>query len=310
MSSDSPSGKPSRRPAESNDAEAASKPRTGALLIVATPIGNLGDATLRAVEALRGADILACEDTRVTRKLLRAHAIDRSLTAYHEHNAERVRPRLIEAMKSGKDVALVSDAGTPLISDPGYKLVRAALEAGLRVSPLPGASAILAALVASGLPSDRFLFEGFLSAKAAARKQTLELLRDVPATLVFFETGKRLGASLRQMAAVLGPREAAVCRELTKIYEEVVRGPLDGLVERYGSAPAPKGEIVVVVAPPLKNDVTEQDLDEKLRSALARNSLRDAVQAVAETTGLPRRRVYARALALEQESLAQEGRDS
>ena len=266
--------------------------------------------TLRAVEALRGADILACEDTRVTRKLLRAHAIDRSLTAYHEHNAERVRPRLIEAMKSGKDVALVSDAGTPLISDPGYKLVRAALEAGLRVSPLPGASAILAALVASGLPSDRFLFEGFLPAKAAARKQTLELLRDVPATLVFFETGKRLGASLRQMAAVLGPREAAVCRELTKIYEEVVRGPLDGLAERYGSAPAPKGEIVVVVAPPLKNEVTEQDLDEELRSALARNSLRDAVQAVAETTGLPRRRVYARALALEQESLAQEGRDS
>lgn len=266
---------------------------------MATPIGNLGDVTLRALEALREAEILACEDTRVTAKLLRAHGIDRSLTAYHEHNAERVRPRLIEAMKSGKDVALVSDAGTPLISDPGYKLARAAHEAGLRVVPLPGASAVLAALVAAGLPSDRFLFEGFLPTKSGARRRELELLRGVPASLIFFETGKRLAASLADMAAVLGPRPAALCRELTKIHEETVRAPLDALAARYAAAPPPKGEMVVVVAPPPRTEVSEEELDEALGRALAGASLRDAVRAVAEATGLPRRRVYERALALD-----------
>ncbi len=234
----------------------------------------------------------------MTRKLFAAHGIPRRLTAYHEHNAERVRPRLLEAMRSGKSVALVSDAGTPLISDPGYKLVTAAIEAGLPVTPLPGASAALAALVISGLPSDRFLFAGFLPAKRGARRQTLAELAAVPATLIFFESGRRLAGALEDMAELLGRRPAAVARELTKMFEQVRRGDLAELAARYRDEGPPKGEIVLVVGPPLPLCVSEEDLDARLAAALEGNSLRDAVAIVAAESGLPRRRVYVRALAL------------
>lgn len=247
---------------------------------------------------LSAADVVACEDTRVTRKLLRAHGLDRSLVPYHDHNAERVRPRLIERMKSGESVALVSDAGTPLISDPGYKLVREAAADGLAVTALPGASAPLAGLVVSGLPSDRFLYAGFLPAKGAARRKALDELAAVPATLVFLESARRLTASLSDMAERLGPRLAAVTRELTKLFEEVRRGPLDQLAAHYRAEGPPKGEIVVVVGPPEPLVTGEAALDAQLAAALKTASLRDAVAQVTAATGLPRRRVYARALVL------------
>ena len=269
------------------------------LYLVATPIGNLRDITLRALDLLADADVVACEDSRVTRKLLNAYGLARRLTTYHEHNAERVRPRLIARLRGGKSVALVSDAGTPLVSDPGYKLVRAALEVGVAVSALPGASAALAALSVSGLPSDRFLFAGFLPAKTAARRRALADLAAVPATLVVFESARRLAATLADMAEVLGERPAAVARELTKRFEEVRRGGLGDLARRAGAAAAPKGEIVIVVGPPGEAAaVAAADLDTLLAKALARMSLRDAAATVAEATGQPRRRVYARALEL------------
>jgi len=249
---------------------------------------------------LSAADIVACEDTRVTRKLLSAHGLDRSLVPYHDHNAERVRPQLIERMKSGESVALVSDAGTPLISDPGYKLVREAAAESLAVTALPGASAPLAGLVVSGLPSDRFLYAGFLPAKSAARRKVLDQLAAVPATLVFLESARRLAAALSDMAERLGPRPAAVTRELTKLFEEVRRGPVDQLAAHYRGEGPPKGEIVVVVGPPEPTVTGEAALDAQLAAALETASLRDAVAQVAAATGLPRRQVYARALALSQ----------
>jgi len=270
------------------------------LWIVATPIGNLSDVTLRALEVLAAADLIACEDTRVTARLLNAHGIDTAMVSYHEHNAERVRPGLIQRLEMGETVALVSDAGTPLVSDPGYKLVRAALDAGLPVSTAPGPSAALAALVLSGLPSDRVLFAGFLPAKAAARRKALAELAAVPATLVAFESPHRLKATLKDMAAVLGPREAAVARELTKLYEEVLRGGLGELAERFQGI-APRGEVAIVVGPPearTGEPVDEAALDARLEAALAEMSVRDAAASVAAATGLPRRQVYARALAL------------
>ncbi len=242
--------------------------------------------------------MVACEDTRVTRKLLTAHGLTAPLTAYHDHNAERVRPRLIERLKNGESVALVSDAGTPLVSDPGYKLVRAAVDAGAPVTTVPGPAAPLAALAVSGLPSDRFLFAGFLPAKQAARRRVLAELSAVPATLIFFEAATRLAAALDDMAAVLGPRRAAVARELTKMFEQVIRGPLPELAAAYRSSGPPKGEIVIVVGPPEPKAVEPADLDAQLANAMEQASLRDAAVMVAEITGLPRRQVYARALAL------------
>lgn len=221
-----------------------------ALYIVATPIGNLSDITLRALETLAGADLLACEDTRVTRVLLERYGIRRRMTAYHEHNETAAAPKLIAAIEEGRSVALASDAGTPLISDPGYRLVRAAREKGLRVVPIPGPSAVLAALSASGLATDAFLFAGFLPAKAGQRKSRLEALASVPATLVFFESPRRLAASLAAMREVLGTRQAAVARELTKTFEEVRDGTLDELAAHYDAAGAPKGEVVICIAPP------------------------------------------------------------
>ena len=269
------------------------------LHIVATPIGNLGDITLRAREALAGADVIACEDTRVTRKLLDRYGIATSLTPYHDHNAAEARPKILGRLARGEAVALVSDAGTPLVSDPGFKLVRAVREAGHAVTALPGASATLAALTVAGLPTDRFFFEGFLPPKEMARRTRVAELKRIPATLVLFETGPRLAATLADLAEGFGVREAAVCRELTKLYEEVRRGDLAELARDYAKADAPRGEIVIVIAPPpeeIQPDASE--LDELLRQALGRVSVKDAVSEVADATGLSRRDIYQRALAL------------
>jgi 16S rRNA (cytidine1402-2'-O)-methyltransferase len=270
------------------------------LYLVSTPIGNLGDMTLRALDALAGADAVLCEDTRVTAKLLARHGIAAALVPYHDHNAATMRPRLVERLKQGQALALVSDAGTPLISDPGYKLVRAALAAGIAVTSLPGASAILAALQLSGLPPDRFCFLGFLPAKAQARRRTIEEARKIPATLVFYETAPRLVSSLADMKDVLGDRPAAVARELTKLFEEVRRGTLAELVAHYREAGPPKGELAVVVGPPEAAASSAASLDHDLAAALARMSLKQAVTSVARASGLRRKLVYARALALKE----------
>ena len=271
---------------------------SGGLYVVATPIGNLGDVTVRALEVLAAADAIACEDTRVTRKLLDRYGIATPLTPYHDHNAAAVRPKLLARLAAGDAIALVSDAGTPLVSDPGYKLVRAAGEAGHAVIPLPGASAVLAALVAAGIPTNRFFFEGFLPAKEAARRARIAELARIPATLVVFETGPRLAATVADLAAGLGDREAALCRELTKIHEEVRRAALAALARDYAAAPAPRGEIVLVIAPPAPERAEEAEVDALLRARCAEASLKDAVAEVAAVTGQPRREVYRRALAL------------
>ncbi len=310
MSARSPDPSSSSRKSEPSRARKRSKPAARAALapglyLVATPIGNLADISLRALEVLAKADLVACEDTRTTRKLLAAHGIAAKLTAYHEHNAARVRPRLMERLECGEAVALVSDAGTPLISDPGYKLVAAAAEAKVTVTAVPGASAALAALTVSGLPSDRFLFAGFLPNKSGARRRALAELAPIPVSLVIYESARRLPAALADMAEVLGPRPAAVARELTKLHEEVRRGTLPALAEHYGRAGPPKGEVVVVVGPPGPDAAAApgaEVLDAQLRAAFRRASLRDAVAAVAEATGLPRRQVYARALELMDEA--------
>lgn len=270
------------------------------LYVTATPIGNLADVTLRALSVLASADLVLVEDTRVTRRLLDRYGLKPQLLAYHEHNAASVRPRVLARLGEGAAVALVSDAGTPLVSDPGYKLVEAAIEAGHKVFPVPGASAALAALVAAGLPTDRFFFEGFLPAKGGQRKNRVAELAAIPATLVLYETGPRLGASLKDLAAGLGPRQAAVCRELTKAFEEVRRGTLDELAAHYETAGEPKGEIVIVVAPPGDADaaISADALDDQLNAALRGMSVKDAADTVAAASGLKRRAVYQRALEL------------
>jgi 16S rRNA (cytidine1402-2'-O)-methyltransferase len=269
------------------------------LYLVATPIGNLRDITLRALETLAAADLIACEDTRVTHKLLERYGISTPLTPYHDHNAAQARPKLLARLKDGAAVALVSDAGTPLVSDPGYKLVRAARDADVSVTALPGASAVLAALTLAALPTDRFFFEGFLPAKEGQRRSRIAELARVPATLVLFETGARIAAALADLAAALGPREAAICRELTKLHEEVRRGDLATLARDYASMAEPRGEIVIVIAPPEPQEkLSAGDLDTLLREALARLSVKEAVAEVAAVTGEPRRDVYQRALAL------------
>jgi 16S rRNA (cytidine1402-2'-O)-methyltransferase len=268
------------------------------LHIVATPIGNLGDITLRALETLAGADLIACEDTRVTRKLLDRYDIATPLTPYHDHNAAKARPMLLRRLAEGAAIALVSDAGTPLVSDPGFKLVRAAHEAGLAVTALPGASAVLAALTVAGLPTDQFFFAGFLPPKEAARRSRIAELGRIPGTLVLYESGPRVAATLADLAAGLGAREAALCRELTKLHEEVRRGDLATLAQSC-AVNEPRGEIVLVVAPPQAPQLPSvSETDVLLRDALARVSLKDAVGEVADATGLPRRDVYQRALAL------------
>jgi 16S rRNA (cytidine1402-2'-O)-methyltransferase len=280
----------------------AAKAESG-LYLVATPIGNLGDITLRALEVLAGVDIIACEDTRVTRKLMVRYGIETPLTPYHEHNATEARPRLLARLADGQAIALVSDAGTPLISDPGYKLVRAACEAGHTVTALPGPSSVLAALSVAGLPTDRFFFEGFLPVKQAARHKRVAELASIPATLVLFESGSRLAATLTDLAAAFGNRAAAACRELTKLHEEVRRGDLETLARDYAAGAESRGEFVVVVAPPADDDGTSDNVDELLLQALRRVSVKDAVGEVALATGRPRREVYQRALILAKDTV-------
>jgi 16S rRNA (cytidine1402-2'-O)-methyltransferase len=273
-------------------------PLAPGLYVVATPIGNLRDITLRALDVLAQADLVLAEDTRVAAKLLSAFGLSRPLDRYDEHAAERTRPKALQALADGRRVALVSDAGTPLVSDPGYRLVREAAEAGFPVIPIPGASALLAGLATAGLPTDRFLFAGFPPPKSAARRSFLEELAGVRATLIFFEGGSRLADSLADMAQVLGPeRPAAVGRELTKLYETVVRGPLSALAADPRFA-QPKGEIVVLVGPGREREATAADADVALTEALSRLKPADAAAEVAKALGLPRRDLYRRALAL------------
>jgi 16S rRNA (cytidine1402-2'-O)-methyltransferase len=274
-------------------------------VLVATPIGNADDITLRALYCLKDADAIACEDTRRSGRLLSRLGIATPLLSYHEHNATRMRPRILSRLRRGETVALISDAGTPLVSDPGYKLVQACIDEGVAVTVAPGPSAALAALLVSGLPTDRFYFHGFLPSRMAARRTALAGLASIEATLVIFETARRLPATLIEAAAQLGARRAAVARELTKRFEEVRRGSLEELAESYGEAGPPKGEVVLVIGPPEKgaaDDVRAATavVDEQLRVALVGRSLKDAVAEVAAATGFPRRRVYTRALALRQ----------
>ena len=272
------------------------------LHLVATPIGNLRDITLRALETLAAADVIACEDSRVTRKLLDHYGITTPLTPYHEHNAAAARPKLLAQLAAGGSIALVSDAGTPTISDPGFKLVRAACEAGLPVSAAPGASAALTALAVAGLPTDRFFFEGFLPAKAGARQTRIAELIRIPATLVLYESGPRIAATLADLAAGLGGRAAAIGRELTKLHEEVRRGTLETLAHDYAAGAETRGEFVIVVAPPAADAPADAaEIDALLRAALSRASMKDAVAEVAAATGEPRRAVYSRALELAKE---------
>jgi 16S rRNA (cytidine1402-2'-O)-methyltransferase len=302
------SGRGSQAEPQPSDTSGPSKPSdripAGAFLapglyVVATPIGHASDVTLRALQVLGAVDAIACEDTRVTAKLLAIHGISAPLTPYHDHNAQTAGPALIRRLAAGERIALVSDAGTPLISDPGYRLIRASAEAGIAVVPIPGPSAVLAALCVSGLPTDRFLFAGFPPSRAAARRRFLAELTAVPATLVLMESPRRLAAALADMADAFGPREAVVARELTKLFEEIRRGSLEQLAQHYCEAAVPKGEVTVVVAPPPEPPPADDaDIDRRLSAALTGTSVRTAAERVAAETGLPRRRLYARALEL------------
>ena len=268
--------------------------------VVATPIGNAADITLRALDVLAAVDVVACEDTRTTRRLLAIHGLDCAMTPYHDHNAATVRPRLLARLAAGERIALVSDAGTPLVSDPGFRLVRETLAEGVPVVPVPGASSVLAALVVSGLPSDRFLSAGFLPNRGGPRRRALAELAAVPASLVILESPHRLAATLADMAEILGDRPAAVSRELTKLYEETVRGRLPELAARYVASGPPKGEITIVVGPPPPPEApAAADVDAQLEAALAEGSVKDAAARVATATGLPKRVVYSRALEIE-----------
>ena len=292
---------PSRHPAASKPdladavAEAALAP---GLYLVATPIGNLGDVTVRALSVLRRVDRIFCEDTRVTARLLARYAITTPLGLYHDHNAEQARPAILAALRRGERVALVSDAGTPLVSDPGYKLVQAALVENLPVTAIPGPSAALTALILSGLPPDQFLFAGFLPPRQAARRRALERWSALEATLVFFESAARLARSLADMTELLGDRRAAVARELTKLHEEIRRGRLADLAGHYRDAGPPRGEAVVVVGPPEPGEPDRAAIDTRLRAALADLGVRDAAAKLAVETGLPRSELYRRALAI------------
>lgn len=271
------------------------------LYLVATPIGNLRDMTLRAIETLGAVDMILCEDTRMTGKLLQAHAIrGPKLEIYNDHTADKIRPQVLRDLAMGKRIALVSDAGTPLISDPGYKLVRDARDLNLMVTSLPGANAVLTALQLSGLPTDKFSFLGFLPPKTKARRDVLQDWANVPSTLVVYETGPRLLDSLSDMLAVLGHREIAVTRELTKMFEEVRRDGTEALIEHYRTAGEPKGEIVIVISPPAPRDWTDDALIPLIRKALETLRVKDAAEFVASQTGLPRKKIYDMALDLKE----------
>ncbi len=277
----------------------------GGLYVVATPIGHARDISLRALETLKGCDLICAEDTRVTAKLLAIHGIARPLAAYNDHNAARERPKILARLAQGQAVALVSDAGTPLVSDPGFKLVREVIAAGLTVVAIPGASAVLAGLTLAGLPSDRFLFAGFLPAKAGERAAILEELKGVRATLVFFESAQRLSDSLAAMADILGDRPAAMARELTKLHEEVRRGALSELAAHYAQAGAPKGEVTLLVGPPLEAVADTAGMDAALRAALPFMPVKAAAEMIAGLTGGARKAIYARALEIRETEIKQ-----
>jgi len=294
---------------QASDGQAPRKPVAPAaplapgLHIVATPIGNMRDITLRALDVLRAADLIACEDTRVFAKLASHYGIAAPTVAYSDATQDAAEPRIVRALAAGKRVALVSDAGMPLISDPGYRLVRAAIAGGLAVTSAPGASAVPMALALSGLPTDRFFFGGFLPAKAGERRRAIGEAAAVPSTLVFFEAPHRLAESLADLAELLGGRAAAVARELTKLFEEVRRAPLPELAAHYAAHPEVKGEIVIVIGPPDADTARSADaVDDALRTAMAAASVKDAAAEVAARYGLKRREVYARALELKREA--------
>jgi 16S rRNA (cytidine1402-2'-O)-methyltransferase len=304
MSTDNPSGDP-----------ASDRPRTytvagqvihagslsPGLYVVATSIGNLGDITLRALETLAAADLVACEDTRITQKLLERYRIRAAMTPYHDHNAAAARPAILRRLAEGKTVALVSDAGTPLISDPGFKLVRAAQAAGHRVFAVPGASSVLAALCVAGLPTDRFYFAGFLPPKPSARAARIDEFANLSATIVVFEAGSRIAETLADLAERLGARETVICRELTKLHEEVRPGTLAEQATHYGGEVERRGEFVIAIGPSKDAPAEAADIDALLRSALANSSTKEAVDAVVGATGESRRYVYRRAIALKNE---------
>ena len=282
----------------------APKPAPG-LYLVATPIGNLGDITLRALETLAGVDIIACEDTRITRRLTERYGISAVLKPYHEHNAALARPKILEKLSQGASIALVSDAGTPLISDPGFKLVREVCAAGFPVIALPGPSSVLTALSVAALPTDRFFFEGFLPPKETARRARLAELARIDATLVMFESGNRVQDTLRDLADIMGARDAAICREMTKMHEEIARGPLAELAQSADTLET-RGEFVLVIGPSAKGAqaMTSDARDDLLRASLRRDSVKDAVAHAVELSGRPRREIYARALELSKEMSA------
>lgn len=277
----------------------AAPPLAPGLYIVSTPIGHLRDITIRALQTLAAADLVACEDTRVTRVLTGHYGISVPLTAYHEHNAAEQRPRLLEALAAGRSIALVSDAGTPLISDPGYRLVAEVTAAGHAVIPIPGPSAILAGLVAAALPTDAFLFAGFLPTRTVGRRKRIAALANVPATLVFYESPHRTAETLADLAATLGEgRPATLARELTKAFETHRRGTLGSLASELAAEPTPKGEIVIMVGPPGAAAPEQEDVDALLARLVAEHPVKEAAQQAAAATGLPRRDLYQRALAL------------
>ena len=266
------------------------------LYIVATPIGNLKDITLRAIDILNLADLIVCEDTRITGKLLSHYGIGKPTLSYNDHNGAERRPKIIQALQENKLVALVSDAGTPLVSDPGYKLVREAIELGLHVTTLPGPSSVMSALCLSGLPSDRFCFAGFLPAKVEACRTEIAVLTAIPATLVMFESARRLTQLLPLLLQGLGDREAAVVREITKLFEETKRGTLSQLIAYYEEHGEPKGEVVLVIGPPVKIDPSDAEIEQRLKQLLASHSVKEAAALLAEETGIPRKTLYALAL--------------
>ena len=265
--------------------------------MVSTPIGDLRDITLRALDTLAGVDVVLAEDTRVAARLLSAHGIKARVERYDDHTGAEARPRILQRLAEGARIALTTDAGTPLVSDPGYRLVQEAAAAGAKVHPVPGASAVLAALSVAGLPTDRFLFAGFLPPKSAARRTALEELAAVRATLVVYESGPRLRGCLEDMSAVLGPRDAAVARELTKLHETCIRGPLPALAADP-ALDAPRGEIVVLVGPGAARAASAEDADAALAEALTRGGPAEAAAEVSRALGLPRRDLYRRALEL------------
>jgi 16S rRNA (cytidine1402-2'-O)-methyltransferase len=279
------------------------------LYLVATPIGNLGDITLRALETLAGVDIIACEDTRITRRLTERYGITALLKPYHEHNAALARPKILEKLSQGASIALVSDAGTPLISDPGFKLVREVCAAGYPVIALPGPSSVLAALSVAALPTDRFFFEGFLPPKQVARRTRLTELARIDATLVMFESGNRVQDTLHDLADIMRGRDAALCREMTKLHEEIQRGPLKELA-RTAATLETRGEFVLVIGPEAADAriMAADELDDLLRTRLRQDSVKDTVAHAVEVSGRPRREIYARALELAKE-LNAEGDD-